>query len=80
MTYTFFLFLLDRQVPAPRSSESVLDCLKVIITAIICLASVTDCWTVQRFGVRRKAGRESRGALGRCLSVKQEKKALYIYI
>jgi len=35
-------FLLDRKALAQRSSERLLDFLKVIITAKVCLTSVTD--------------------------------------
>jgi hypothetical protein len=36
-------FLPDRQAPAQRSSQFLLDFLRVIITAIVCLAPVVDC-------------------------------------
>jgi len=35
--------LLDPLAPARRSSEFLLDFLKCIITAIICLAPIVDC-------------------------------------
>jgi hypothetical protein len=38
--YRVFLFLLDRSAPARRSIRFLLDFLKVIITATVCLSSV----------------------------------------
>jgi hypothetical protein len=74
--YSVFLFLLDRQGPAGRSSLFLLHFLHVTITAIACLAPVTDCSPTRR--LRRNAGRASGGALGRRLSAKEEKNTLYL--
>jgi len=41
--YRVFLFLLDRKPPVRRSSEFLLDFLKVTITALVRLAPVIDC-------------------------------------
>jgi hypothetical protein len=54
-TYVWaLLFLLDRYVPTRRSRELLLYFLKVIITAIFCLAAVVDC---QTDGIRRQRWR-----------------------
>jgi len=69
--YRVFLFLLDRKPPARRSSEFVLDFVKVI-TAIVSMAPVIDCKTSPRCDARGNVGRASGGAMGGRLSVKNE--------
>ena len=77
--YRCFFFLLGRKAPSRRSSEYLLDFLKVITTAIHCLPSV-ECQASPTRDVRSNAGGASGGALGRRLSVKQEKKTPCINI
>jgi hypothetical protein len=50
---------------SPTLCEFVLDFQKVVITAVICLAPVIDCYTSTRGGIRRNVGRASGGALDR---------------
>jgi hypothetical protein len=49
----------------PNALASLLNFLKVIVTAIVRLAPVSDCYTSPTRGIRHNAGR--------CVSVKQEK-------
>jgi hypothetical protein len=57
------------------------DFLRVLLTVIVCLAPIIACYTSLTHGVRFSAGSVSGGALGRTLSVKQEKRnALYILL
>ena len=63
--------------PRPTSSRLTLqwvftEILKAIITAIVCIAPVIDCWTSLTDGVRRNAGK----ALRSRLLDKQEKHAI----
>ena len=80
--YTIYIYgffsLLDGQGPVCRSSEHLLDFLTVIIIAIICLAAVINCHTSSTCGVRRNAGRVSGRETGRGLSVKQEKRHIWL--
>ena len=41
--YSVFLFLLDLQTPARRSSDFSFDFLKAVMTAIVRLAPAIDC-------------------------------------
>jgi hypothetical protein len=67
-------FLLDPSALAERPREFLLDFIKVIVTAIVRLASVVECQASPTRSVRRNAGRASGGALDRRLTVKQENK------
>jgi hypothetical protein len=58
------------QGPARRFSEVLLDCLKVIITVILCQAPVIGCYTSPTRGVGCNIGRAS----GQCFSVEGKKK------
>ena len=71
-----YLFLLDLYAPAGRSCDSLLDLLKVTITAIVCVAPSSSA-KPSRHTANDNPGRESGGALGWRLSVKQELKTLY---
>lgn len=42
-SFFFFFFQIDQKAPAQRSSESLLDTLKVVITVIVCLPPVINC-------------------------------------
>jgi hypothetical protein len=75
-----FSFILDRQETVRRSSQFLLHFLKVIITAIVCLAAVIRCYKFPDTQLRSNTGRESSGEWGRRSSVSQKKITPYIWL
>lgn len=79
--YRALYFLIGRSTPVRSSSEFLLQFLKVIISAIVCLSPVIDCEAFLRLRIILNAGGVSGGALGRRLSFKQGgRKILYVDI
>jgi hypothetical protein len=69
-------YLTDKR--RPDAPEFLIEVTKFVIATIVFLAPVIDLQTSPKSGVRRIAGTASDGALGWCLSVKQEKNPKHI--